>query len=141
MAERARVIQGFMCRMGRKGLEPILFGRSDGNGFGLIGGGVKEGEEKREAMVREGYEEAGVRFALFQAGEPLVRGEGVRLGVAEVQRDAVVERAVLLFVVRQELFPGFRRCPRQDGVGRGAGVDGAIEVHFFQGIVRGRREE
>ena len=63
--KKETVIQGLLVsKENSRNCRAIGFERSDGNGFGWIGGGVKEGEGYSEALVREIEEEAGIRVGV-----------------------------------------------------------------------------
>lgn len=71
----------------------LLEKRSDSNTWGLVGGGVKAHETEEQAMVREIYEELGLRIRPQQLKRLRVYGEPGRIAAF---RDGSVWRMVIV---------------------------------------------
>ncbi len=71
----------------------LLEKRSDSNTWGLVGGGVKPHETEEQAMVREIYEELGLRIRPQQLKRLRVYGEPGRIAAF---RDGSVWRMVIV---------------------------------------------
>lgn len=71
----------------------LLERRRDSDTWGLIGGGVKKWEEPRQAMVREVYEEVGLRIPGGKFQKLKVYGEPGRIAA---YRDGSIWRMVIV---------------------------------------------
>ena len=71
----------------------LLEKRRDSGTWGLVGGGVKKYETERQAIVREGYEELGLRIPGEQFQKLAVYGEPGRIAA---YRDGSIWRMVIV---------------------------------------------
>lgn len=84
----------------------LLEKRRDSDTWGLVGGGVKDHEEPLDAMVREIYEELGLRVKKEQFRKLAVYGEPGR--VAAYCDGSVWRMVIVLYALELEAFPQFR---------------------------------
>lgn len=71
----------------------LLERRRDSNTWGLVGGGVKKTETEQQAMIREIYEELGIRIRKEQLTKLRVYGEPGRIAA---YRDGSIWRMVIV---------------------------------------------
>lgn len=84
----------------------LLERRRDSNTWGLIGGGVKKQEEPVQAMVREIYEELGLRVQKEQLHKLAVYGEPGR--VAAFQDGSVWRMVIVVYGLELSGEPALR---------------------------------
>lgn len=81
----------------------LLEKRSDCDAWGLVGGGVKRYETAQQAMVREIYEELGLRVAASRLTKLAVYGEPGR--VAAYRDGSIWRMVIVVFSLEMEHIP------------------------------------
>ena len=84
----------------------LLEKRRDCDLWGLVGGGVKKHETERQAMVREVYEELGLRISPDRFQKLAVYGEPGR--VAAFQDGSIWRMVIVVFALKLDNFPNMK---------------------------------
>ena len=84
----------------------LLERRRDSNTWGLVGGGVKKTESPQQGMIREIYEELGIRVKPEQLTKLQVYGEPGR--VAAFQDGSTWRMVIVVYKIRFEQEPVLR---------------------------------